>query len=99
LLRADSARRSQTRQVPQRSGRFEPIDQSYACGRSNDGESHHVTTLYGKASGEFVLIAGKLCRDLMLQAIGDTTLTATDGREGVALAERESPHVILMRAD
>jgi two-component system, cell cycle response regulator DivK len=32
----------------------------------------------------------------LLQASGYTTLTATDGREGVAVAQRESPDVILM---
>ena len=32
----------------------------------------------------------------LLQASGYTTLTATDGRQGVAVAQRESPDVILM---
>jgi CheY-like chemotaxis protein len=32
----------------------------------------------------------------LLQAAGYTTLTATDGREGIAVAQRESPDVILM---
>lgn len=32
----------------------------------------------------------------LLQASGYTTLTATDGRQGVDVAQRESPDVILM---
>ena len=32
----------------------------------------------------------------LLQASGYTTLTATDGRQGVVVAQRESPDVILM---
>ena len=32
----------------------------------------------------------------LLQASGYTTLTATDGREGVVVAQRESPDIILM---
>ena len=32
----------------------------------------------------------------LLQASGYTTLTATDGRQGVVAAQRESPDVILM---
>jgi two-component system cell cycle response regulator len=32
----------------------------------------------------------------LLKASGYTTLTATDGREGVVVAQRESPDVILM---
>jgi hypothetical protein len=36
---------------------------------------------------------------VMLQAFGDTTLTAIDGRDNVAVAKRESPNVILMQAD
>ena len=32
----------------------------------------------------------------LLQASGYTTLTATNGREGVVVAQRESPDVILM---
>jgi CheY-like chemotaxis protein len=32
----------------------------------------------------------------LLQASGYTTLTATDGREGVIVAQRELPNVILM---
>jgi CheY-like chemotaxis protein len=32
----------------------------------------------------------------LLQAAGYTTLTASDGRQGIAVAQRESPDVILM---
>jgi CheY-like chemotaxis protein len=32
----------------------------------------------------------------LLQAAGYTTLTATDGRQGIAVAQHESPDVILM---
>jgi CheY-like chemotaxis protein len=32
----------------------------------------------------------------LLQASGYTTLTAADGREGIAVAQRETPDVILM---
>jgi CheY-like chemotaxis protein len=32
----------------------------------------------------------------LLQAAGYTTLTATDGRQGIVVAQRESPDVILM---
>jgi CheY-like chemotaxis protein len=62
--------------------------------------------LHGRAAGDVIVAARVLLVEdnpanlalmqYLLQASGYTTLTAADGREGVVVALRESPDVILM---
>ncbi len=70
---------------------------------SEPGKGQH---LHGRVARDVVVVARVLLVEdnaanlalmqYLLQASGYTTLTATDGREGVVVAQRESPDVILM---